>query len=199
MRTVRVIEHISLDGVIQAPGGPGEDPEGGIDFGGWAAPHHGEEPGAALDRAQGQGFDLLPARKTHDIFAGYWPKQAGPMADSLNAARKIVATHRSGSLGWGPVESLGSDLAAGLRTVKAGGVPDLIVWGCSTLTPLLISEGLADEVVLLVFPVMIGRGKRVFPDMVQPGTLKLVDSRAAPSGVIVSTYKPAGAMQTGSF
>ncbi|MFO1203449.1 MAG: dihydrofolate reductase family protein [Tabrizicola sp.] len=199
MRKVRIIEHISLDGVIQAPGGPEEDRANGFDHGGWAFPHHGEESGSAIDKAQGQGFDLLLGRKTYDIFAGYWPHQAGPMADSLNGAKKFVATHRPESLGWGPVESLGSDIAAGIARVKAAGGPDLIVWGSSTLTPLLISKGLADEVVLLVFPVMIGRGKRIFSDVVQPSELHLIESKATPTGVIVSTYKPAGAMRTGSF
>ena len=199
MRTIRIIEHISLDGVIQAPGGPEEDPANGFNHGGWAFPHHDEAGGAAIGAAQGRGFDLLLGRKTYDIFGSYWPKQAGPMADSLNGARKFVATHRPESLGWGPVESLGSDIAAGIRKAKQAGGPDLIVWGSSTLTPLLIAEGLADEVVLLVFPVMIGRGKRIFSDLVQPSELRLVSSAATPSGVIVSTYKPAGPMRTGSF
>ena len=199
MRTIRIIEHISLDGVIQAPGGPGEDPEGGFDHGGWAFPHHGHEAGLAIDRAQGQGFDLLLGRKTYDIFAGYWPHQQGPMADGLNGAKKFVATHRPESLTWGPVESLGDDIAAGIARVKAAGGPDMIVWGSSSLTPLLIARGLADEVVLLVFPVLIGRGKRIFSDGVAPSELRLIESKAAPSGVIVSTYKPAGAMRTGSF
>ena len=199
MRTLRIIEHISLDGVIQAPGGPGEDVEGGFSHGGWAVPHHGEEPGAAIDAAQGQGFDLLLGRKTYDIFAGYWPHQQGPMADSLNGAKKVVATHRPESLGWGPVDSLGGDIALGIRNVKEAGGPDLIVWGRSTLTPLLIAEGLADEVVLLVFPVLIGRGKRIFSDRVQPSELRLIESKATPSGVVVSRYQPAGALRTGSF
>ncbi|HEY6917653.1 MAG TPA: dihydrofolate reductase family protein [Tabrizicola sp.] len=199
MRKVRIIEHISLDGVIQGPGGPEEDRENGFDHGGWAFPHHGEETGAAIVAAQGEGYDLLLGRRTYDIFAGYWPKQAGPMADSLNGAKKFVATHRPESLAWGPVESLGSDIAAGIRKVKEAGGPDLITWGSSTLTPLLIAEGLADEVVLLVFPVMIGRGKRIFSDLARPSELKLIESKAAPSGVIVSRYQPAGAMRTGSF
>lgn len=199
MRTLRIIEHISLDGVIQGPGGPGEDRENGFTHGGWAFPHSSEEGGAAIVKAQGQGFDLLLGRQTYDIFAGYWPKHSGPMADSLNGARKFVATHHPESLGWGPVEGLGSDIAAGIGKVKAGEGPDLIVWGSSTLTPLLISQGLADEVLLMVFPVMIGRGKRIFADGVAPSELKLVESRATPSGVVISTYKPAGAMRTGSF
>ncbi len=199
MRRVRIIEHISLDGVIQAPGGPEEDRENGFDYGGWGFPEHDDEVGSAIVAEQGQGFDLLLGRKTYDIFAGYWPKQAGPMADSLNSARKFVATHRPDSLAWGPVESLGADIAAGIAKAKTAGGPDLIVWGSSTLTPLLIAEGLADEVLLLVFPVLIGRGKRIFSDRVAPSGLKLIESKATPSGVIVSKYKPAGAMRTGSF
>lgn len=199
MRRVRIIEHISLDGVIQAPGGPQEDPEHGFTHGGWAFPHHGEASGAAIVAAQGQGFDLLLGRKTYDIFSGYWPRQEGPMADSLNGARKFVATHRPDSLSWWPVETLGADIAAGIGRVKAAGGPDLIVWGSSTLTPLLISAGLADELVLLVFPVMIGRGKRIFSDAVPPSELRLIESRATPTGVIIATYKPVGAMRTGSF
>jgi dihydrofolate reductase len=121
------------------------------------------------------------------------------MADSLNGARKVVATHRPESLGWGPAEGLGPDIAAGVARVKQAGGPDLIVWGSSTLTPLLIAEGLADEVVLLVFPVLIGRGKRIFSDQAAPTGLKLLTSKSTPSGVVVATYKPAGPMRTGSF
>lgn len=199
MRTIRIIEHVSLDGVVQGPGGPDEDRENGFQYGGWAFPHGSEEGGAAIDKAHGKAFDLLLGRKTYDIFAGYWPKQQGPMADSLNGARKFVATHRPESLGWGPVEGLGSDIATGIARVKAGEGPDLIVWGSSTLTPLLIAEGLADEVLLMVFPVLIGRGKRIFSDLVQPSELELIESKATSNGVILSTYKPAGAMRTGSY
>ncbi len=199
MRTLRIIEHVSLDGVIQAPGGVDEDRSGGFALGGWAFPHHGEDAGAAIDAAQGQGFDLLLVRRTYDIFAGYWPLQDGPMADALNGATKFVATHRPESLAWGPVEGLGSDLASGIAKAKQAGGPDLIVWGSSTLTPMLIAEGLADEVVLLVFPVLIGRGKRLFSDGVAASELRLIESKATSSGVVVSRYQPAGAMRTGSF
>jgi dihydrofolate reductase len=199
MRTIRIIEHISLDGVIQGPGGPEEDLSNGFDCGGWAFPHHGHEAGDAIERAQGQGFDLLLGRKTYDIFAGYWPKHTGPMVDSLNGARKHVATHRPDSLDWGPVESLGADIRGGISALRAGKGPDLIVWGSSTLTPILIAEGLADEVVLLVFPVMIGRGKRIFSDLAPASQLTLIGSHTTPAGVIVSTYRPAGTMLTGTF
>src|SRR5579871_2028700 len=110
MRTIRIIEHISLDGVIQAPGGPAEDPSNGFQHGGWSAPHHDPTAGAAIVAAQGDAFDLLLGRHTYDIFAGFWPKvPKSPMADSLNAATKYVATHRPESLAWGPVEGLGKD------------------------------------------------------------------------------------------
>jgi dihydrofolate reductase len=199
MRTIRIIEHISLDGVIQGPGGPEEDPGNGFNHGGWAFPHHDPATGEAIDTAQGAGFDLLLGRKTYDIFAGYWPHQSGLIADSLNAARKYVATHRPEGLNWGPAEALGADVAQGIRKVKAGTGPDLIVWGSSTLTPLLVAQGLADAVVLLVFPVLIGRGKRFFSDTVDPTELALVNSSATKSGVILSTYRPAGRMRTGTF
>ena len=199
MRKLVVPAFVSLDGVMQAPGGPAEDPTAGFAFGGWTAPYFDDALLAAMGEIFGRPFDLLLGRKTYDIFGSYWPKHRGPMADSLNGARKFVATHRPDSLDWGPVESLGPDLAAGIRKVKQAGGPDLIVWGSSTLTPLLIAEGLADEVVLLVFPVLIGRGKRIFSDLADPTELQLVSSKATSSGVVISTYKPAGAMRTGSF
>lgn len=199
MRTIRIIEHISLDGVIQSPRVPEEDLANGFNHGGWTFPLFDEASGAAIDAATGAKHDLLLGRRTYDIFARYWSHQSGEAADTLNAARKYVATHRADSLPWGPAEGLGADIAAGIRKVKAGDGPDLIVWGSSTLTPLLIAERLADEVVLLVFPVMIGRGKRIFSDAVDPSELSLVRSKTTASGVILSTYRPAGPMRTGTF
>jgi dihydrofolate reductase len=198
MRTIRIIEHISLDGVIQAPGGPGED--GDYPYGGWAVPHHDPAVGDAVVAAHGEAFDLLQGRRTYDIWSGYWPKAAkSPMADSLNAATKYVATHRPESLKWGPVEGLGSDIVNGIRRIKANDGPDLIVWGSSTLTPVLLEHGLADEVLLLVFPVLLGTGKRFFADGTPPRELALVGAKAASSGVIISTYRPNGPLRTGSF
>src|SRR6059058_5938624 len=128
MKKLRIIEHISLDGVIQAPGGRGE---GGDDYahGGWTAPYRTAAAREAVAEAQGKSFDLLLGRRTYDIFAGYWPKaEHGPIADGLNAATKYVATHRPNSLGWGPVEHLGADIMEGVRGVKSKDGPDLIVW-----------------------------------------------------------------------
>lgn len=187
-----------MDGVIQAPGGPGED--GDYEYGGWTVPHVDPAVGEAITAAQGKGFDLLLGRRTYDIFAGYWPKaRSSPLADSLNAATKYVATHRPDSLGWGPVADLGPDIVEGLRRIKAKDGPDMIVWGSSTVTPMLLGHGLADEVVLLVYPVLLGKGKRMFSNEVAPRELALVSTKAASSGVIISTYRPTGPLRTGSF
>jgi dihydrofolate reductase len=198
MRKIRIIEHISLDGVIQAPGGPDED--GDYPYGGWAVPHHDDDAGEAIVALHGEAFDLLLGRHTYDIWAGYWPKaEKSPMADSINAATKYIATHRPQSLEWGPVADLGSDIVEGVRRIKATDGPDLIVWGSSTLTPVLIEHELADEIILLVFPILLGTGKRLFADGTPPRELALVDTKAGSSGVIISTYKPNGPLRTGSF
>lgn len=197
MRKITIIAQITLDGVIQAPGGPNEDD---YPYGGWAAPHRDPAAREAIVAAHGEAFDLLLGRRTYDIWSGYWPKaERDPMADSLNAATKYVATHRPDSLAWGPVEGLGADLVAGVRRIKEKDGPDLIVWGSSTLTPLLLEHGLADEVLLLVFPVLLGTGKRFFSDRSSPRELALVRTEAVSSGVVISTYRPSGPLRTGSF
>jgi dihydrofolate reductase len=187
MRKIRIIEQISLDGVIQAPGGRNED--GDYAQGGWAMLYSDTAITTAIVAAQGRSFDLLLGRRTYDIFARYWPKvESGQIADGLNAATKYVATHRPDSLGWGPVEALGPDIMEGVRGVKAKNGPDLIVWGSSTQTPVLLEQGLVDEVLLLVYPVLLGRGKRFFSDSADPRELALVSTKAASSGVLMNTY-----------
>ena len=196
MRKIRLIEQISLDGVIQAPGGRNE---GGDDYphGGWSAPYRGTAMGEAVAEAQGKSFDLLLGRRTYDIFAGYWPTAGnGPIANGLNAATKYVATHRPESLGWGPVEDLGADIMEGVRGVKSKDGPDLIVWGGSTLTTMLLEQGLVDEVVLLVYPVLLGRGKRLFEDSADPRELVLVSTKVVSSAVLMNTYRHVGSLRT---
>ncbi len=194
MRKIRIIEHISIDGVIQAPGGRGED--GDYEYGGWSAPYSDPAVGEAIRAAHGSAFDLLLGRHTYDIWSDYWPKIANePMADSLNAATKYVATHRPDSLEWGPVEDLGQDIVEGVRSVKSKDGPDLIVWGSSTLTPLLIEHGLADEVLLLVYPVLLGKGKRIFSENAAARELALVSTRTASSGVVINMYRPVGPLR----
>jgi dihydrofolate reductase len=135
-----------------------------------------------------------------DIFAGYWPKvESGSIADGLNAATKYVATHRLESLGWGPVEDLGADIMDGVRGIKSKAGPDLIVWGSSTLTPVLLEQGLVDEVLLLVYPVLLGRGKRFFSESADPRELALVSTKASSSGVLMNTYRHVGSLRTESF
>jgi dihydrofolate reductase len=200
MRKIRIIEHISLDGVIQAPGGPEEDTSGGFKYGGWSAPHDDPEGGEAIVAAHGDAFDLLLGRRTYDSWSGFWPKAPkSPMADSINGATKYVATHRPKSLAWGPAEDLGRDIVEGVKRVKAKNGPQLIVWGSSTVTPVLLEHELADEILLLVFPVLLGTGKRLFAEGTPPREFALVSTKAVSSGVIISTYRPNGPLRTGSF
>jgi dihydrofolate reductase len=195
MRKIRIFEHISLDGVIQ-PGGPGEY---GDDYahGGWTAPYRTAAGAAAVAEAQGKGFDLLLGRRTYDLWASFWPTvKTGPFADGLNAATKYVATHRPESLGWGPVKDLGADIIQSVRGIKSKDGPDLIVWGSSTLTSVLLEQGLVDEVVLIVYPVLLGRGKRFFSDSADPRELAFVSTKATPTGVLVNSYRHVGALRT---
>ena len=194
MRRIRIIEHISLDGVIQAPGGRDED--GDYAHGGWTVPYRSSAGGKAVAEAQGSSFDLLLGRRTYDIFAGYWPKAGNsPIANGLNAATKHVATHRPESLGWGPAKDLGADIIESVRGIKSKDGPDLIVWGSSTLTSVLLEHGLVDEVVLLVYPVLLGRGKRFFSDTADPRELAFISTKATPSGVLINTYRHVGAVR----
>jgi dihydrofolate reductase len=181
-----------------APGGRGE---GGDDYphGGWSAPYRNADMGEAVAEAQGRSFDLLLGRRTYDIFAGYWPKAGNsPIANSLNAATKYVATHRPDSLGWGPVGDLGADIIEGVRGVKSKDGPDLIVWGSSTLTTALLEQGLVDEVLLLVYPVLLGCGKRLFEDSAHPRELALVSTKVVSSAVLMNMYRHVGSLRTES-
>ncbi len=194
MRKIRIAEHISLDGVIQ-PGAPDEDSE--YAHGGWTAPFRSAGGAEAVAEAQGKDFDLLLGRRTYDLWSNYWPKvKGGPFADGLNAATKYVVTHRPESLGWGPVGDLGADPMEGIRRVKSQDGPDLVVWGSATLTSALFEQGLVDEVVLIVYPILLGRGKRPFSDSVDPRELALVSSKATPTGVLLNAYRHVGSRRT---
>jgi dihydrofolate reductase len=189
MRKIRIIANITLDGVIQSPGGPDED--GYFRYGGWAMPYFDSAMAEAIAGAQGEKFDLLLGRRTYDVFANHWPKvESDPIADGLNAATKYVATHRPESLEWGPVEDLGADIVGGVRTIKSKHGPDLIVWGSTALISVLFEQGLVDEILLLVYPVLLGRGKRFSSESAEPRELTLVSTKAASSGVLMNTYRP---------
>jgi len=193
MRTLRFIEHISLDGVIQHPADDGD-----FHYSDWTVPYRTPAGRGAMLAAYGGSFDLLLGRRTYDIWSGFWPNApSSPMADLLNAATKYVATHRPESLEWGPFEGLGPDIVEGLRCIKSQDGPDLILSGSSTLTSTLLTQGLADEILLVVYPVLLGTGKRFFSEGTPPRSFKLVSMKAMPSGVILSTYKGAGPLKTG--
>lgn len=195
MRTVRIMQHTSLDGVIQ-PGEPGEYAD---DFanGGWTSPYRSPGGREAVEEAQGKGFDLLLGRRTYDLWAGYWPKaEKSALANNLNAATKYVATHRPESLGWGPVGHLGADIIEGVRALKSQDGPDLVVWGSSTLTTTLLGHGLVDEIVLIIYPILMGRGKRFFSDSADPRELTLVSTKPTPTGVLLNTYRHIGSLLT---
>jgi len=189
MRNIRIFEHISLDGVIEH--------DDGYAYGAWTTPYRTPAGLAALLEIYGTSFDLLLGRHTYDLWAGFWPKAgSGPMADRLNAATKYVATHRPDSLGWGPVKDLGADIIEGVRGIKSKDGPDLIVSGSSTLTSVLLGQGLVDEVVLIVYPVLLGRGKRFFSDKVDARELAFVSTKTTPTGVLINTYRHVGSLRT---
>ncbi|HTS75929.1 MAG TPA: dihydrofolate reductase family protein [Bryobacteraceae bacterium] len=194
MRKLKLVEHMSLDGVIQVSGGPGED--GDFPYGDWTAPYRTPTGLAIVLAAYGGSFDLLLGRRTYDLWSGYWPKAPkSPMADRLNAATKYVATHRPESLVWGPFEGIGPDVVDGVRAIKAKDGADLILSGSSTLTSALLEHGLADEVLLLVYPVLLGKGKRFFAEGTPPRAFALDNTKALPSGILVNAYKPVGPLQ----
>ena len=193
MRKIRILAHISLDGVI-APGGRGE----GADFenGGWMGAYSHPAGAAAIVEAQGASYALLLGRRTYDLWAGYWPTmKGGPFADPFNAATKYVATHRPESLGWGPAKGLGPDIADDVRRLKATDGPDLLTWGSSTLTSVLLESGLVDEVVLITYPVLLGQGTRFFSDRADRRELAFVSSKALPTGVLINTYRHVGSLR----
>lgn len=199
MRKIIAATFVSLDGVMQAPGGPQEDPVGGFKFGGWTFHYFDEVAGAAMDELFSKPFALLLGRRTYDIFAAYWPYQKDPIADAFNPATKYVATHRPDSLTWQNTQSLGPDIVAALRRLKQEDGPDLLIQGSGNLIQTLLANGLIDEIRLMIFPLLLGKGKRLFGDAAMPAAFKLVKSRNSSTGVIMATYERSGEIEVGSF
>lgn len=193
MRKLRIIEHISLDGVIQHSADHGDFP-----YSDWTAPYRTPAGRDAMLAAYGETCDLLLGRRTYDLWSGFWPKApSSPMGDRLNAARKFIVTHRPESLEWGPFQGVGPDLVDGVRRIKSQDGPDLILSGSSTLTSTLLEHGLADEVLLAAYPLLLGTGKRFFAEGTPARSFELVSTNAFPSGIIFSTYKVLGPLKTG--
>ena len=202
MRRIIVATFTSLDGVMQAPGGPQEDPTGGFSLGGWTAPYFDEALGASLGEIFGRPFDLLLGRKTYEIFAGHWPYVTDPndpIASVFNRITKYVASRSTPTLSWQNSQLLGRDVVQSLKKLKSEDGPDLLVQGSSDFLQTLWQNRLVDEFNVLIFPVILGKGKRLFGDGAAPSGLRLVKSKSYPTGVIVANYEPAGEVKIGDF
>jgi dihydrofolate reductase len=211
MRKLIAAAFVSLDGVMQAPGGPDEDPTGGFALGGWTAPFWDDVIGQAMGESFSQPFDLVLGRKTYDIFAAHWPYidvdptsstfEAGEadIATTFGRVTKYVASRSQPTLTWQNSEWLGADAAAALRTLKQGDGPDLLTQGSSDFLQTLFAADLVDELRLLTYPVTLGAGKRFFGAGAQPAAFTMTRSLVSPSGIVIATYARAGAVRTGSF
>ena len=200
MRKLKVTTFVTLDGVMQAPGGPEEDPSGGFEHGGWSHGYWDAQMEAAMAESMAPPFDLVLGRRTYEIFASYWPhapEEAG--AKPLNDATKYVASRGRPRLEWSNSVLIEKDPAEGVAELKKGDGPELQVHGSGNLIQTLLRHNLIDEFRLWVFPLVIGSGKRLFADGTIPSALRLVDSKVSTTGVVIGTYEPAGEIVTGSF
>ena len=199
MRKLTGAVFVSLDGVMQAPGGPEEDPTGGFRFGGWTAPFWSEDMGP-FEKIIESDYDLLLGRRTYEIFAAYWPHNRDmEIGERFQHINKYVLTHSDQPLAWENSHRLSGETAASISQLKESEGRDLLIQGSSTIYPPLISAGLIDRLVLMTFPVVLGQGKRVFDGSQKPGGLKLVDSFVSTTGIVTTIYEPAGEVRTGTF
>lgn len=197
MRKILVLEHITMDGVIQAPGGPGEDTSGGFAHGGWLAGFSDDVLGEALRKQMAQPFDLLLGRKTFDIWAPYWPHH-GDIWPGVNTATKYVASNTLTASAWQPAVFLSGDIAKKIRRIKKEDGPELHVWGSSDLMQTLLTHDLVDAFWLVIYPITLGSGKRLFADGTIPAAFTVRESMVTPAGVIIVRYERAGSVTTGS-
>lgn len=194
MRKLKIFEHISLDGIMQVSNCDDDFP-----YGDWTAPYRTPAGAEEVLAAHGENFALLLGRRTYDAWSEWWPQApSSPIADSFNAATKFVVTHRPESLSWGPVEALGAGFIGELRHLKSQDGPDLILWGSSTLTSALLAQGLADEVLLIVYPALLGTGKRFFAEGTPGCSFELMNTKATPTGLIFSSYRVLGPLLPGA-
>jgi dihydrofolate reductase len=199
MRKLTGSVFVSLDGVMQAPGGPEEDPTSDFRLGGWVQPFWSEDMGPFEDVIMGE-YDLLLGKRTYDIFAAYWPyNQDDPIGEKFQRIDKYVLTHSNEPLTWDNSSKLSGDTAQAIATLKQTEGRDLLIQGSSTLYPPLLSARLIDRLILITFPIVLGKGKRVFGASEKPGALKLVDHFVSGTGVVLTIYEPAGEVPTGSF
>jgi len=197
MRKLVVLTFVSLDGVMQAPGGKGEDPSSSFQYEGWGFPAFDDTLGNEMGKQMGQPFDLLLGRKTYDIFAGYWPSQGAD--NPINKATKYVTTRRPVAADWKETIPIQGDIVPEIRKLKQQDGPMLQVHGSSNLIQTLLANDLVDELWLKIFPLTLGKGKKLFGEGTIPAAFKLLGSYATPSGVIIANYKREGEIKTGSF
>lgn len=198
MRKIIVLTFVTLDGIMQGPGGPTEDTSGGFTSGGWTVPYFDEALGAIMGAQMGQPFDLLLGRKTFEIFASYWPQHEEEGA-GINQATKYVASNTLTSHEWNKSVFLKGDIADEIKQIKQQDGPDLQVHGSGNFIQTLLAHDLIDEFWLKIFPVTLGKGKRLFDTGTLPAAYTLVESHVTPSGVIIANFKRAGEVKTGSF
>jgi dihydrofolate reductase len=193
MRKIIAITQVTLDGVMQSPGGPEEDPRNGFTRGGWAMPFLDDALSQAVRETIAGEFDMLLGRRTYEIFVAYWPNQGdNPIAKAFNKATKYVVTRRLEQLDWKHSQHIGGDVVDEVRRLKASDGPALHIWGSSELLQTLIAAELVDEYRIWIFPLVLGEGKRLFENGIPPRGLSLVATRSTPRGVLLNTYKPAG-------
>ena len=192
MRKLIAITQLTLNGVMQAPGGPEEDPSNGFTHGGWAMPFGDEVLGQVINETVAGEFDMLLGRRTYDIFAAYWPKQDNPIGKAFNKATKYVATRTVRQLDWDRSRRIGADIVNEVRRLKESDGPEVHIWGSSVLLQTLIAADLVDEFRFWIAPVVLGEGKRLFEKGVPPRKLALVETRRTSTGVLVNTYRPVG-------
>lgn len=198
MRKIIVLEFITLDGVIQAPGGPKEDTSGGFKFGGWTAPYFDDFAGKVMAEQMKEPFSLLLGRKTFEIFASYWPQHADGWP-GINEASKYVVSNTLSSSSWQNSIFLKGDVVEELKKLKKENGPDLQVYGSGNLVQTLLAQDLVDELWLKIFPITLGNGKHLFEKGTAPLAFKLIESKISPSGVIFANYKRSGKVKTGSI
>lgn len=199
MRKLVVNTFLTLDGVMQAPGGPEEDTSEGFAHGGWSVNYWDDQMGQVMGDIMGKPFDLVLGRKTYEIFASHWPNVDDPVAKPLNDATKYVATRTLTTLQWRNSVLIEGDAGEGVAAIKKGDGPELQVHGSADLIQTLLRNNLIDEFNLWTFPVVVGAGKRLFSDGTIPAGLKLIDNKVSTTGVTIGTYVPAGELVTGSF
>jgi len=200
MRKLIVTTFVTLDGVMQAPGGPEEDYAGGFTSGGWSVNYWDDMLGQFMDEAMAKPNELLLGRKTYEIFAAYWPYAKDvPGADQLNSAKKYVASRTLKKVDWNNSTLIKGDVVQEIRKLKEQDGPDLLVHGSNNLIQTLLKHNLIDEMRIMIFPVVIGNGKRLFDQGTIPSGLKLIDSKTSSTGVIMAIYEPGGELKTGSF